>query len=159
MPAPTSIDLDEHLAQAGAAAASFAQLWRKLWARGPVSAELLELCRLTLARLHRDSSEMAARNPLAPEAVAARYEAVLGGAVQADAAFSDADRATLEFAERYGLDVQSIDDEMAASVKAHYGEPGLVYLIEALGLMDGRMRTARCLRDLAAQRPAAGASS
>lgn len=30
----------------------------------------------------------------------------------------------------------------------HLGEPGLVFLIEALGCIDGRIRTARCLRDL-----------
>jgi len=35
-------------------------------------------------------------------------------------------------------------------VRDALGEPGLVFLIEALGCLDGRIRTARCLRDLAA---------
>ncbi len=41
-----------------------------------------------------------------------------------------------------------ITDEAADAVKAHYGDAGLVLLIEALGLIDGRIRAARCLRDL-----------
>jgi hypothetical protein len=47
------------------------------------------------------------------------------------------------------MDAQSIGDEQADEVKAHFGEPGLVLLIEALGCIDGRIRTARCLRDIA----------
>jgi hypothetical protein len=50
----------------------------------------------------------------------------------------------------YGLDAQSITDELAASVSDHLGEAGLVFLIEALGCLDGRIRAARCLRDLSA---------
>jgi hypothetical protein len=61
--------------------------------------------------------------------------------------FTDAEKAVLQFAEYYGLDPQGIPDEVAESVKAHLAEPGLVFLIEALGCIDGRIRTARCLRD------------
>ena len=67
----------------------------------------------------------------------------------------------LLFCECYGLDPQSIADEVADQAKEHLGEPGLVFLIEALGCLDARIRTARCLRDLAAhprhwQQPAHG---
>jgi hypothetical protein len=144
--------LDDHLAQAGPAAQSLAQLWAKLWRQPYVSAELLELCRLALARLHRDPLELAAVNPHAPatDAGALRRRAVSSGT--GDGPFSPAERAALQFAELYAMDAQSIDEETADGVKAHFGEPGFVFLIEALGLIDGRIRTARCLRDIAAAR-------
>ena len=64
--------------------------------------------------------------------------------------FSAAEKSVLLFCECYGLDPQSIADDVAEQAKAHLGEAGLVFLIEALGCIDGRIRTARCLRDLAA---------
>ena len=63
----------------------------------------------------------------------------------------------LLFTECYGLDPQSIADDVADEVKNCLGEPGLVFLIEALGCLDGRMRAARCLRDLARAATATGA--
>jgi len=147
---PTSVDLDAHLAKAGPAAASFARVWGALWRQDHVSPELLELCRLTFARLHNDDAEIAAVNPnLANPPVAAKTQAVLAEKALRDPAFSDAERAALLFAEYYWMDAQSITDEVADKVKAHFGETGLVFLIEALGCIDGRIRTAKCLRDLA----------
>ncbi len=156
---PTSLDLDRQLAVAGAPAASFAQLSGRLWQQPYLSAELLELCRLTLARLHRDETEIAALNPhLAPgEPAPQRRAAVLAGATHRSSVFSPAEKAVLLFTECYALDAQSIDDEVAQQVKDHLQEPGLVFLIEALGCLDARIRAARCLRDLAAFVPA-GAS-
>ncbi len=157
---PTSLDLDRSLALAGAPAASFARLWQSLWVQPYVTPALLELCRLTLARLHRDVRELEASNPhVEPGALpGAQREAVLAGAAHKSAAFSAGEKAVLLFAECYGLDPQSIPDELADEVKAVLGEPGLVFLIEALGCIDGRIRTARCLRDLARFAPALGAT-
>jgi hypothetical protein len=152
MATPTSMNLDTHLAMAGPAAESFARLWVKLWQQDLVGAELLELCRLTLARLHSDAAEIAATNSFLPatDAAAKRSQAILAGRAHEDPAFSPAEKAALQFAELYWMDAQSIGDEAAEEVKAHFGEPGLVLLIEALGCIDGRIRTARCLRDIAA---------
>ena len=150
----TSLNLDAQLAVAGPAAVSFAALWQALWRQERLPLELLELCRLHLARLHQDAVEIGAVNPNLPGAIAApRRAAVLAGTAHADPAFSAAEKAVLEFAEVYALDAQSITDELADGVKAHFGEPGLVLLIEALGCIDGRIRTARCLRDLAGAAP------
>jgi hypothetical protein len=148
---PTSLDLDRSLALAGAPAASFARLWQSLWVQPYVTPALLELCRLTLARLHQDEWELAANNPhVAPGTLTReRRDAVLAGAAAKSAAFSAAEKGVLLLAECYGLDPQSIPDEVADEVKACLGEAGLVFLIEALGCIDGRIRTARCLRDLA----------
>jgi hypothetical protein len=83
-----------------------------------------------------------------------RRDPVLAGAADKSAAFTASEKAVLLFAECYGLDPQSIPDPVADEVKACLGEAGLVFLIEALGCIDGRIRTARCLRDLARFAPA-----
>lgn len=147
----TSITLDPALASAGPAAESFARLWRSLWRQGHIPPELLDLCRLTFARLHDEAGEIAAANPLLdrPLDPARRIAVIEGGALDSPA-FTDAEKAVLSFAEYYWIDPQSITDEAADGVKAHFGEAGLVLLIEALGCIDGRIRTARCLRDIAA---------
>ena len=149
----TGLDLDAKLAIVGPAAESFARLWQVLWKQARIPPPLLELCRLTLARLHGFGAEMAAVNvlldaPVAPE----RRAAVLAGTALEDPAFTQAEQAVLLFAEYYWVDPQSITDEAAEAAKAHFGEGGLVLLIEALGCIDGRMRTARCLADIAMQR-------
>lgn len=147
----TSLDLDRHLAAAGAPAASFAALWNGLWDQPYLSAQLLEMCRLTLARLHRDATELTAHNPRVPPGSLREEQraALLAGAAARSALFSASELAILDFAESYALDAQSLTDAQAAVVRQQLGEPGLVFLIEALGCLDGRMRAARCLRDLA----------
>lgn len=147
----TSLTLDAHLVTGGAPATSFARLWRSLWSQPYLTPELLEMCRLTLARLHQDEWEAAALNPHLPAGAlsAERRQLLLAGRVFRSAAFSDAEKAVLLFAECYALDPQSIADAVADDVKNHLGEAGLVFLIEALGCLDGRIRSARCLRDLA----------
>lgn len=149
MNAVTAISLDAHVGRGGPAAGSFARLWASLWDQDYVAPELLELCRLTFARLHADATEIGTDNPYAKAGDLQRRAAVLAGAAFEDPAFSAADRAILLFAEYYWIDTQSITDEAADAVKQHVGEAGLVFLIEALGCIDGRMRAARCLRDLA----------
>ena len=153
---PTSVTLDAHLTKAGPAAESFARLWVSLWQQDHVPAMTLELCRLTLARMHDDAAEIAAASPfLASNAIsAARRQAVLAGEALDHPDFSEAEKAAMLFAEYYWMDAQSITDEAADAVKAHGGEAGLVLLIEALGCIHGRIRTARCLRDIAAHVPA-----
>ena len=152
----TSLSLDAQLAPAGPAAESFARLWASLWSGRYLPVPLLELCRLTFARLHDDAAEKEARNPWLPDGALTpeRRRAVLAGEALESAAFTEAEKAVLLFAEYYGIDVQAITDEAADAVKAHHGEAGLVFLIEALGCIDGRIRAARCLRDIAAANPA-----
>jgi hypothetical protein len=106
---------------------------------------VLELCRLRLARLHGlAAAESQARAPVD----AGKRAAVLAGSYARDDRVSPAERAAIEFAEVYAMDAQAITDELAAGVVAHFGEPGLVALIEALGFIDGRLRLARMLPHL-----------
>lgn len=158
MSAPlSSIDLDRQLFAAGAPAATFAALWNSLWHQPYVSAQLLEMCRLTLARLHQDAAELAAHNPHVPPGSLPEEHraALLAGTAARSALFSAGECAILDFAESYALDAQSLTDAQAAAVIRQLGEAGLVFLIEALGCLDARIRAARCLRDLL-ENPAAG---
>lgn len=153
----TSISLDSHLARGGAAAQSFARLWEHLWDQSHIASPLLDLCRLTFARMHGDAAEMAVPNPRVPysDAETTLRQAVLEDRALGAPALPDGWRSVLLFAEYYWTDVQSIPDEIANEVKIQLGAPALVVLIEALGCIDGRIRTARCLRDLADHRLAA----
>jgi hypothetical protein len=147
----SSLSLDAALSPAGPAAGSFARLWASLWRQDYIPADLLELCRLSFARLHDDAVELASDNPHLRDAVSAhRRQSVIAGEALDSPTFSEAEKAVLFFAEYYWTDPQSITDEAANAVKGHFGEAGLVLLIEALGCIDGRIRAARCLRDIAA---------
>lgn len=117
-------------------------LWQAVWRQGHVPAPVLELCRLRLAQLHGATRELAATPPPgAREGLdASNVASVLAGSWTREPRFSAAERAALEFAEVYGQDPQAITDELAAAVKSRFGEAGLVALIEALGVIDGRIR-------------------
>jgi hypothetical protein len=38
------------------------------------------------------------------------------------------------------MDAQALTDELAEAVKSHFGDAGLVMLVEALGILDGMTR-------------------
>ena len=52
-----------------------------------------------------------------------------------DKRFSDAERACLAFTEVYAMDAQALTDEHAEAVKSHFGDAGMVLLVEELELM------------------------
>ena len=118
-------------------------LWQAVWQQSYIPAHLLELCRVRLAQLHGATCELQAQSPV-------------GVRADPDGVTSVPERAALEFAEVYGQDPQAITDELAAAVKAHFGEPGLVALIEALGVIDGRIRLGMMLGPLLATESAHG---
>ena len=57
-----------------------------------------------------------------------------------DPIFSPAERACLAFTEVYAMDTQALTDQHADAVKIHFGDAGLVLLVEALGILDGMTR-------------------
>jgi alkylhydroperoxidase family enzyme len=116
-------------------AASFDALYQSLWTQPHLPAEVLELCRLRLAQLHRSDVEWLRSGV----AVDSRKRDGLRN-WDSDRQYSDAERACLAFTEIYAMDVQAITDEAAQSVKDHFGEAALVLLIEALGVLDGMTR-------------------
>jgi thioredoxin-like negative regulator of GroEL len=135
----TSLTLDERLRPAGASAEAFEAFTNAVWTQPRIPAPLLELCRLLIARMHSADAERAAgKVPVDAD----KKSAVLAGDWSSATLFSAGDRAVLDLAELYAIEPASITDEAAAAVVAHYGDGGLVTLIEALGVIDGRIRLA-----------------
>jgi alkylhydroperoxidase family enzyme len=116
-------------------AVSFAALYDSLWAQPHLPAEILELCRLRLAQLHRSEVEWQRSDV---DVIARKRNALREW--HSDNQFSDAERACLAFTEVYAMDAQAITDELAQAVKNHFGDSGLVLLVEALGILDGMTR-------------------
>jgi len=118
-------------------AGPYRSLCQSLWTQPHLPPEVLELCRLRLAQLHRCDAEFARSEfplPDARRAALARWES--------GEEFSAAERACLAFTEVYAMDAQALTDAHAEAVKQHFGDPGLVLLVEALGLLDGMARLA-----------------
>ncbi len=116
-------------------AATFEALYLSLWTQPHLPPEVLELCRLRLAQLHHCEVEMQRHD----YDVATEKRNNLSH-WNTDSSFSDAERACLAFTEVYAMDTQALTDELAAAVKTHFGDAGLVLLVEALGILDGMTR-------------------
>ncbi|MCR9106857.1 MAG: hypothetical protein NXI15_16300 [Gammaproteobacteria bacterium] len=128
----------------------FDQLQAAVLEQAHVPAVTLSLCRLRVLQLHGIEVET-------PPGAASGQAGSTGTAALADPQgrghcvgnwhrekiFSPAEKACLQFTEIYVMDVQAITDDMAADVKQHYGDAGLVVLIEALGLFDATARLQR----------------
>jgi alkylhydroperoxidase family enzyme len=142
LPGLTSFDIDQSLEPAGQLAGLFRDLSAKFWDQPHVPAELLELCRLDLAVLHKAGAEAAVRHPAAAALSPDKIAAVLGEAWRKSPGFSPAERAVLDFTEYYFVDPDAIPDEIASRVVTHLGDSGLVCLVEALGFIDSRIRLA-----------------
>jgi hypothetical protein len=116
-------------------AACFDALYESLWTQPHLPADILELCRLRLAQLHRSDVEWERSGV----DVAASKRDVLRH-WDSDPLFSAAERSCLAFTEVYAMDAQAITDTLAQGVKDHFGDAGLVLLVEALGILDGMTR-------------------
>lgn len=116
-------------------ARAYDALYQSLWTQPHLPAAILELCRLRLAQLHRCAPELQRQECAVQDGKRehlSRWDT--------DSRFSDSERACLAFTEVYAMDTQAITDELAAAVKRHVGDAGLVLLVEALGILDGRVR-------------------
>lgn len=113
----------------------FEQFYKSFGQQSHIDSSSLELCRLRLAQLH--NSELAWNQEDCP-VEESKKDALSHW--NTSGLFSDAERACLEYTEIYAMDVSSITDQLADVVKAHYGEAGLVALVEALGVFDGITR-------------------
>ena len=138
----TSLDLDRQLAAGGPVSSLFKELADKFFDQPHIPADLMELVRLDLAYMHRAPAEMAARRPEGKGLAKGKIDAVLAGNWHRDPQFSEAEKAVLNFVEYYFVDPETIPDEAAFAVVRHFGDGGLVCLIEALGFIDARIRLA-----------------
>jgi len=126
---------DELLAELPTIGPAYEALYQSLWQQAHLPGTVLELCRLRLAQLHGSASELA-RSDCGLDATA-RQEL---SSWNTSTAISAAEKACLSFAEVYAMDAQALTDEHADAVKVHFGDAGLVMLVEALGIFDGLAR-------------------
>ncbi|MBK9666388.1 MAG: hypothetical protein IPO61_11765 [Gammaproteobacteria bacterium] len=150
--------LPSALAAGGRITEAYEAVWDALWMQPHLSSQLLELCRLRLARFHQAPAELELRRDTGLDP--GKADSLLTGNYFRDPQFSPAERAVLEFTEIYAQDPAAISDDLADAVKEHFGEAGLMCLIEALGFIDGRIRLALIFSTLhTAGTPAHGALS
>ncbi|MDG2048435.1 MAG: hypothetical protein P8J79_14585 [Halioglobus sp.] len=128
-------DRDTTIGELAELAAPFDALYASLWTQSHVPADVLELCRLRLAQLHRCAVELQRQEIAIPAGKTAHLAHWDTGSL-----FSPAERACLAFTEVYAMDVQALTDQHADAVKMHFGDAGLVLLVEALGILDGMTR-------------------
>ena len=113
----------------------FGDFYASFYQQVHISPGVLELCRLRIAQLHKNASEFAQQRC---DVGSGQRDALVNW--PSSAVFSEAERSCLALAEVYTIDVQSISDEHANAVKQHYGDAGLVTLIQALGVFYGLTR-------------------
>ena len=128
-------DRDSTIGELAELAAPFSALYAALWTQRHVPADVLELCRLRLAQLHQCAVELQ-RHEIDIPAEKSEYLAHW----DTDPIFSPAERACIAFTEVYAIDTQALTDQHADAVKIHFGDAGLVLLVEALGILDGMTR-------------------
>lgn len=99
-------------------------------------ASVLPLCKIRMAQLHgvQVDSNTGALN-------AERVDAVAQW--PANEQFSLVEKACLAYTEVYAMDVHAITDAHSDAVKLHVGEPGLVALVQALGVFYAQTRLAK----------------
>jgi len=144
----TTHNLSSALVEAGPLLQAFDAVWEVLWNQPYIPVATLELCRLRLAQLHDFQSEVAVRYALVGDT---KIRNVLDGHYDGSADFTDAELAVLDVTEVYAQDPAAITDDMADRIKLHYGEPGFVCLVEALGFIEGRIRLALMFDSLQAK--------
>ncbi|MCB1677998.1 MAG: hypothetical protein KDI16_04875 [Halioglobus sp.] len=128
-------DRDTLLGRLPGVGAPYRALFDTLWQQTHIPPAVLELCRLRMAQLHRSSTDQ----QQAAWPVDQRQRQALRQWPDARV-FTEAERACLAFTEIYAIDALSITDEQAQAVVRHYGDAGLVALIQALGVFDGMQR-------------------
>lgn len=119
---------------------AFHAVWEALGRQHHLPVGILELARLRLASMHHADHEMALRSPWASGLSEQKAADTLAGNWHRGADFDASEKAVLAFAEIYAQGAEFITDELATDIKGHFGDAGLVCLIEALGFIDARIR-------------------
>ena len=113
----------------------FQALYASFWQLPQLPATTLELCRLRIAQLHNSDLDWHRQEVELPQAQREELRRWPGSGH-----FSAAERACLALTEVHAMDAGAITDEQADAVKEHFGEEGLVALLQALGVFDGMIR-------------------
>ena len=100
-----------------------------------IDSALLDLCRLRVAMLlHCDSELEVSNSDLDSEKIASLSE------WSSSSLFNESEKACLRFTEEFIVDVSSIPDSSAFAVRECLGEEGFVNFVNALLVVEQRMR-------------------
>lgn len=124
------------------------QVWE-----GAMDSATLEMCRVRMAMLLGSEEDAAFRSPQAVGggAGAAELEAKLIALSEwpTSPLFSEADRAALDFCEKYVIDPYAITDEDCVEMNRCFSEPELTNLTFALAAFEGLIRSRVALAQVA----------
>lgn len=126
----------------------------EIW-EGAMSAATLELCRVRMAMLLGSQEDAAFRSPQAFDGRAgetAELETKLLALSEwpTSPLFTEADRAALDFCEKYVIDPYAITDEDCVEINRWFSEPELTNLTFALAVFESFIRSRVALAQLAA---------
>ncbi|HEX6311820.1 MAG TPA: carboxymuconolactone decarboxylase family protein [Acidimicrobiia bacterium] len=119
---------------------AYRELDAALWDPALVDPALVELCRLRVAQLVGCDAELPVRHE---EARAAGLDDAKIDELRrwpTSPLYSDADRAVLNFAEKFVVDASSVDDHDCAALRAHLSDPEIAALTTAMALFDAMAR-------------------
>lgn len=132
----TADSRDDLLALHPALAADHHRVLDAVW-QGSVDPRILELCRLRMATILRNT--VAWDEPRSPQAVAAGLDEALVDSLATwptNPAFDDPTKACLGLAEQYVIDVHGITDAQVSDVQSHIGPDGVVTLTTAFAAWE-----------------------
>lgn len=126
----------------------------EIW-EGAMSAATLEMCRVRTAMLLGSQEDAAFRSPQAAGGEAkktAELETKLLALSEwpTSPLFTEADRAALDFCEKYVIDPYAITDEDCVEINRWFSEPELTNLTFALAVFESFIRSRVALAQLAA---------
>ncbi len=138
MTAITTHGLTALLQSGGELSERFHRVWEKYWEQDHIAPAILDMCRMRLAQMHGAGAEIGLSyvDGISPQ----QADAIRRGTYGDRGRFDPGQIAALELAEVYAQDPNAITDEMTDAVKAHYGDAGLVCLVQALGFIEARIR-------------------
>ena len=124
----------------------------EIW-EGAMDTGTLEMCRVRMAMLLGSQEDTAFRSPQAAgggAADAAELEAKLLALSEwpTSPLFSEADRAALDFCEKYVIDPYAITDEDCVEINRWFSEPELTNLTFALAVFESFIRSRVALAQL-----------
>ena len=129
-----AVTLAEHPLIAASLAAAHSAAWEVV---DPV---LLELCRLRLAQLFGDTTELAVRTPAAVAAGLDEATILELRAWPRSPKFGPRERACLAFCEQFFIDVANVTTAETEAISAELGVQGLADFVSALLVIEQRLR-------------------
>lgn len=138
--APGATPLDRCFALRPAAYDRFRELYGGLWDPAVIDPRILELCRLRVATILGSESERAIRFEDAAAAGVTEADVAELPRWPTSTAFSDCERACIEFAEQYVMDPHELTDAHFGALHEHLDAPALATLTLAVAMFDALTR-------------------